>query len=81
MNVSERLFGYQNKYREKLDLMRSKYCNFTFKPKISKNTDVILNKKKLILNLKEQIKCNIPYNNRDLIFNQNELCANEEKKN
>ena len=80
MNVSQRLFGYQNKYREKLDLMRSKYCNFTFKPKISKNTDVILNKKKLIQNLKEQIKCNIPYNNRDLIFNQNELCANEEKK-
>lgn len=79
LDVSERLFGYHSKYKEKLDLMRGKYCNFTFRPTISKNTDKILSKKKAISNLKEQIKSNIPYSNQvDLL--QNEILDNEEKK-
>ena len=66
-DVSERLLGYQNKYREKIDLMRSKYCNFAFKPKISKNTNTILNKKKLINDLKIQIKLNMLNCNSDTL--------------
>ena len=79
LDVSERLFRYHSKYKEKLDSMRGKYCNFTFRPTISKNTDKILNKKKVIRNLKEQFKSNIPYSNQfDLL--QNEIFDNEEKK-
>jgi hypothetical protein len=55
-NVSKRLFDYQNKYKEKLEGIRSKYKeSYTFKPEISKNTDDILNNKKKIM---EQIKEN-----------------------
>ena len=80
LNVSERLFGYQNKYKEKLDLMRERYSNFTFKPNISKNTNIILNKKKLIQNLKDQIKNNIPDTNRELLLNENEKNQETETK-
>ena len=83
LNVSERLFRYQNKYKEKLDLMRTKYCNFTFKPKISKNTNIILNKKKLIQNLKEQIKENASESNKELLnkIDENDINKITEKKN
>ena len=53
-DVSKRLFDYQNKYKEKLEDIRSKYKqNYSFKPEISKNTDTILNNKKKLM---EQIK-------------------------
>ena len=72
LNVSERLFGYQNKYKQKLDLMRSKYGNFTFRPEISKNTNIILNKKKLIHHLKEEIKNNCSDSSLKLLLNKKE---------
>jgi hypothetical protein len=55
-DVSKRLFDYQNKYKEKLEDIRSKYKqNYSFKPEISKNTDTILsNKKKLMEQIKEK---------------------------
>jgi len=55
-DVSKRLFDYQNKYKEKLEDIRSKYKeNYSFKPEISKNTDIILsNKKKLMEQIKEK---------------------------
>ena len=47
-DVSKRLFNYQNKYKESLEIKRKKFKkNYTFKPKISKNTDLILNNKKI----------------------------------
>jgi hypothetical protein len=54
-DVSKRLFDYQNKYKEKLEDIRSKYKeNYSFKPEISKNTDIILsNKKRMMENIKE----------------------------
>ena len=84
LNVSERLFGYQNKYKQKLELMRSKYCNFTFKPKISENTNIILNKRKLIHHLKEEIKNNCSESNLKLLLNEKDEKDNnliEESKN
>ena len=55
-DVSKRLFDYQNKYKEKLEDIRSKYKeNYSFKPEISKNTDIILNNRKRMM---EQIKEN-----------------------
>ena len=55
-DVSKRLFDYQNKYKEKLEDIRSKYkVSYSFKPEISKNTDTILNNKKKMM---EQIKEN-----------------------
>ena len=55
-DVSKRLFDYQNKYKEKLEDIRSKYKeNYSFKPEISKNTNIILNNKKRMM---EQIKEN-----------------------
>ena len=67
-DVSKRLFDYQNKYKEKLEDIRSKYKqNYSFKPEISKNTDTILNNKKKLM---EQIK----EKETDLIDNvQNEV--------
>ncbi len=54
LDVSKRLFDYQNKYKEKLEDIRSKYKeSYPFKPEISKNTDNILNNKKKVM---EQIK-------------------------
>ena len=53
-DVSKRLFDYQNKYKEKLEEKKSKYKqSYSFKPEISKNTDMILNNKKKMI---EQIK-------------------------
>ena len=55
-DVSKRLFDYQNKYKEKLEEKKSKYKkSYSFKPEISKNTDMILNNKKKMM---EQIKEN-----------------------
>ena len=78
-DVSKRLFDYQNKYKEKLEDIRSKYKeNYSFKPEISKNTDIILsNKKKLMEQIKEK--------ETDIIDNvQNEVengYKNNEEKN
>ena len=54
-DVSKRLFEYQNKYKEKLEEKRSKFKkSYSFKPEISKNTDLILyNKKKMMNQIKE----------------------------
>ena len=55
-DVSKRLFDYQNLYKEKLEEKKSKYKkSYSFKPEISKNTDMILNNKKKMM---EQIKEN-----------------------
>ena len=61
--------------------MRERYSYFTFKPEISKITNIILNKKKLIQNLKEQIKNNIPNPNRELLLNENEKNQESEEIN
>jgi hypothetical protein len=74
-DVSKRLFDYQNKYKEKLEDIRSRYeQNYSFKPEISKNTDIILsNKKKLMEQIKEK--------ETDLIDNvQNEVKNDYEDK-
>ena len=78
INVSERLFGYQNKYKEKLKIKKEKYFNFTFKPAISKNTKMILNKRKLLENLKENIKNNLNESKRGLLLNKKENDKNKE---
>ena len=82
-NVSKRLFDYQNKYKEKLEDIRSKYKeNYSFKPEISKNTDIILNNRKrlmehikenemnIINNIQEQVESN-SNNNNDINENEN----------
>ena len=46
IDISESLFGYQNKYKEKLEIKKEKHFNFSFKPAISKNTKMIFNKRK-----------------------------------
>lgn len=48
LEVCERLYNYQYKYKENLNSIKNKYSNFTFKPKISENTNIILNKKILL---------------------------------
>ena len=58
-DVGERLLAYQDKYNQNLNRIKSKYPKYSFKPKISKNTYIILNKKRIIKNLKEKIKFNI----------------------
>ena len=46
-NVGDRLFNYQDQYRKKLEKMKIKNeKSYSFKPKISKNTNIILEKKK-----------------------------------
>jgi hypothetical protein len=61
-NVSKRLFDYQNKYKEKLEEIKSKYKeDYTFKPEISKNTESIINNKKKFI---EQLK------DKDTIYNE-----------
>lgn len=72
-NVGDRLLAYQDKYNQKLDLLKSKCPKYSFKPKLSKNTSVILNKKRLIKKLKGKIKANISVQNYKEKF--------EEKKN
>lgn len=52
IEVGERLLSYQEKYNENLNKLKSNYPRYSFKPKISRNTEEILNKKKLN-NLKE----------------------------
>ena len=79
LKVSERLFGYQHKYRKNLDLIKERYGNFSFKPVICKNTNAILNKGKLIQHFKEQIKSPITDSNKEFLTNQNEN-NDEEKK-
>ena len=61
-NACDRLYGYQYKYQEKLDMIKNKYEeNYSFHPEISSNTNIILNnRKKLIEGLKEKIKYNNP---------------------
>ena len=60
-NVGQRLLSYQDKYNKNLIELKKKKPKFSFKPKISKNTHIILNKKNQILikNIKEEIKRNI----------------------
>ncbi len=46
-NVCDRLFNYQDQYKKKLEKMKIKNeKSYSFKPKISKNTNIILEKKK-----------------------------------
>ena len=54
-DVSQRLYDYLNKYRENKENIRKKYLiNYTFKPEISRNTDLILNnRKKMFEKMKE----------------------------
>ena len=84
-NVSKRLFDYQNKYKENLEDIRSKYKeNYSFKPEISKNTDIILNNRRrkmeqikenemnLINNIQEQEEGDSNNNKIDIDENGNE---------
>ena len=59
-NVGKRLLSYQDKYNQKLIELKKKKPKFSFKPKISKNTYNLLNKKNqsLTKNIKEEIKRN-----------------------
>ena len=57
-NVSERLLSYLEKYNEQLNKLKDKNPKFTFKPKISKNTDIILNNRKINNSKKEELKLN-----------------------
>ena len=70
LEVCERLYNYQYKYKENLNLIKNKYSNFTFKPKISENTDIILNKKNFIKNIKEYIDIRI--HDKNLLLNKSE---------
>ena len=81
-NVGKRLFNYQIKYKEKLEDIRSKYKeNFSFKPEISKNTDIILsNKKKMMEQIKENemnIINKIQEQEEALLYNNNDTNENE----
>ena len=65
-DVSKRLFDYQNKYKEKLEEKRSKYKkSYSFKPEISKNTDIILNNKKKMMNQIKENENNLINNVQD----------------
>ena len=87
LEVCERLYNYQYKYKENLNLIKNKYSNFTFKPKISENTNIILNKKNFIKNLKEYIRIdecdnNLLSNNKENDdFNEKEGKLKENNKN
>ncbi len=51
-NVGNRLFNYQNEYKKKLEEIKVKNeKNYSFKPKISKNTNLILQRKQRIKDL------------------------------
>ena len=63
-NVYERLLAYQDKYNQKLNILKNNYPSFSFKPTISKKTNIILNKRRILKNLKEQIKERIIKNNK-----------------
>ena len=54
--VGERLYEYQSKYRQKIEEMKSQYkTSYSFKPKISKNTnEILLNKQKMIEEIKNR---------------------------
>ena len=59
-DVGERLLAYQDKYNQNLIKIKSKYPKYSFKPKISKNTYNILNKRRRIINnMNKKIKFNI----------------------
>ena len=91
-NVGERLYNYQSKYKENLDKIKIKNEKYySFKPKISKNTNSILENKKRInshlLNRKQlfeeyskkinnEIENNIHYN-----INENKKENKENKEN
>ena len=59
-DVGERLLAYQDKYNQNLIKIKNKYPKYSFKPKISKNTYNILNKRRrrIIKNMKEKIAFN-----------------------
>ena len=89
INVGERLLSYQDKYNKNIIELKSKYPRFSFKPKISKNTYDILNRKK-INNLKAQTKLNISVKNKkpkfeeekdSLIMNHNQKKLGNKKVN
>ena len=84
-NVGQRLLSYQDKYNQKLIELKKKNPKYSFKPKISKNTHIILNKKNqlLINNTKEQIKRNISLKNNKPKFEEKKdsLKMNESQKN
>ena len=65
-NIGERLYNYQNEYKKNLEKIKIKNEKFySFKPKISKNTNLILeNRRKNI----EYIKQNPYFNNYDSII-------------
>ena len=66
-DVSKRLFDYQNKYKEKLEEKRSKFKkSYSFKPEISKNTDLILNNKKKMMNQIKENENNLINNVKDV---------------
>ena len=66
-NIGERLYNYQNEYKKNLEKIKIKNEKFySFKPKISKNTNLILENRKRINNLIKQGKL-FDENSKDLI--------------
>ena len=81
-DVSKRLFDYQNKYKEKLEDIRSKYKeNYSFKPEISKNTDIILNNKKKKMEQNKENENNLINNIKENYKNKNNNGTNNDKDN
>ena len=81
-NVGERLLAYQDKYNQKLIELKNKSPRYSFKPKISKNTYIILKKKRFINSLKGGIKANFSATNNNRKFEEEKysLKIKEKKK-
>ena len=77
-NIGERLYNYQNEYKKNLEKIKIKNEKFySFKPKISKNTNSILENRKRINNLIKQGKL-FDENSKEIINYENN---NEENNN
>ena len=78
-NVGNRLFNYQNEYKKKLEEIKVKNeKNYSFKPKISKNTNLILQRKQRIKDLMREKQLFEDYYKQINITEKNK--ENEDKK-
>ena len=76
-NVCDRLYNYQDQYKKKLEKMKIKNeKSYSFKPKISKNTNIILEKKKRLNALIREKQLFEEYNKN--LNNENEDKINED---
>ena len=78
-NVGNRLYNYQNEYKKKLEEIKVKNeKNYSFKPKISKNTNLILQRKQRIKDLMREKQLFEDYYKQINITEKNK--ENEDKK-